>query len=636
VVHFFLGCVVRGLLRLTRAFIFIPVSVLAFFAPATSVIASSQYLSNGSFVLDQGGWSGPTGGASCSNGMPAVGGWDGQNGLFFSYVQGSVNQQIVVPEPSSLTLSYTVAGVWGGTYQATLADSDEVQSTGVSTASMPPQNQTLSITTTSPNELVTVTFSGKDGLFWAGCYGPSIKNASLIGEPTVPAIPENSVWQKVWENQSVLLTAPEGSTFTGISFISYGLPDGENGQYTINPGCHATLSEEQLSQYLGQATLEIGAFNHIFGDPCPGIGKRLAIVTQYSSSPTTTTTIAPYFNPVQNLTAVADTDGNVVLNWDAPTAGNTAPYMYNISFVDLVDEAETGGWGIWTYATNTSYSLGPWMWPGTTGYGPVRFKIQAGTAPCVGEGEGSCMYGPETTIDTVVIDPTPPTTTTTTTSTTTTTTTTTIPETTVPETTTTWVPTTTSTVPATTTTTTVPATTVPVTTLPPTTTTTSTTVPPTTTIPPTTNQPTTTAVPEPPLESGSSEAIIEEILDLEPEQLAELIEELDISSTSVEAIAAIFSEEVLSELSTEQVDALITEIASAELTDEQAEVLAAALSEAPAEVKEAFEEEINVFGGQFDTYVPANSVISVGERRVVVAAGAIIAAAPITVSSRRR
>ena len=200
-----------------------------------------------------------------------------------------------------------------------------------------------------------------------------------------------------------------------------------------------------------------------------------------TTTSTTTTTVAPYFNEVQNLTAVANSDGSVFLDWDAPVSSNTAPYMYNISFYDLVDGQETSGWGVWTYAANTSYSLGPWMWPGTTGYGPVRFKIQAGTAPCVGEGNGSCLYGPQVSVDATVVEPTPTTTTVSSTTTSTTTTepsTTTTSSTTLPATTTT---TTTEPVQTTTTTSTTTTTTTTTTTVPTTTTTTSTTVPPTTT-----------------------------------------------------------------------------------------------------------------------------------------------------------
>ena len=60
-----------------------------------------------------------------------------------------------------------------------------------------------------------------------------------------------------------------------------------------------------------------------------------------------------------------------------------------------------------------------------------------------------------------------------------------------------------------------------------------------------------------------------------------------------------------------------------------------ALTNAPDAVKEEFEEQINVFGGQFDTYVPTGSAISVEARRVVVAAAAASFAMPTPTSSRK-
>ena len=157
-----------------------------------------------------------------------------------------------------------------------------------------------------------------------------------------------------------------------------------------------------------------------------------------TTTTTTTTTIAPYYNMPNNLTAIANADGSVVLNWEAPDASNLEPYIYTISFYDMDTGSESGGWGVWKYANlPTTYNLGHWMFDGsnpvTTGYGPVRFEVRAGTSGCVGEG-GACLYGPGVSVDTEVLDPAFNTTTTTTTTTSTTTTspetTTTSPETT--------------------------------------------------------------------------------------------------------------------------------------------------------------------------------------------------------------
>jgi hypothetical protein len=128
----------------------------------------------------------------------------------------------------------------------------------------------------------------------------------------------------------------------------------------------------------------------------------------------------------------------------------------------------------------------------------------------------------------------------------------------------------------------------------------------------------------------------EEILDLSSEELADLVESIEVSELTEESIAAVFSEEVLNELSDDQVVELIDSIVPDELTGEQAEALSEALTNAPDDVKQEFESQINVFGGQFDTYVPTGSNISVGARRVVVAAAAASFATPAPVTSRKR
>jgi hypothetical protein len=152
-------------------------------------------------------------------------------------------------------------------------------------------------------------------------------------------------------------------------------------------------------------------------------GSTLSFVPADIPAPT-----AAYLNPVTNLTAVANADGSVDLDWDASAASNTAIYGYSVSFYDLtvIGGATSGGWGVWTNQ-GTNYSLSTGMFSGsnpvTTGYGPVRFGIKAGNQSCFSnEGVGPCVYGPEVTVDATVLDPTPVTTTTTTTTTTTSTT----------------------------------------------------------------------------------------------------------------------------------------------------------------------------------------------------------------------
>lgn len=71
------------------------------------------------------------------------------------------------------------------------------------------------------------------------------------------------------------------------------------------------------------------------------------------------------------------------------------------------------------------------------------------------------------------------------------------------------------------------------------------------------------------------------------------------------------------------------------LTAEQLNQIAATVSAAPVKVKRAFESQVNIFGGGLDNYVPADSNVTVAQRRALVAVGAILAAAPVMLSRRK-
>lgn len=128
---------------------------------------------------------------------------------------------------------------------------------------------------------------------------------------------------------------------------------------------------------------------------------------------------------------------------------------------------------------------------------------------------------------------------------------------------------------------------------------------------------------------------ISDVTELSTSEIVDVVESIDVSSLTEESISAVFSEEVLNELSDDQVAELIDSIVPEALSDEQAAALSEALSNAPDSVKEEFEQQINVFGGQFDTYVPTGSKVSVGARRVIVAAAAASFATPVPTSSRK-
>ena len=352
--------------------------------------------------------------------------------------------------------------------------------------------------------------------------------------------------------------------------------------------------------------------------------------TTVFSQSNNTVILPPYYNAVQNLSATTNTDGSVFLDWDAPSASNLQPHMYDVSWVDLVNGNESGGWGVWTYATNTSYSVGSFQFPQTTGYGAVRFKIRAGNAACVGEGQGQCIYGPYVTVDAVVIDPSASGTATP--------------------------------APAETTTAPAPAPLEPLPSLP---------LPesdpqmeeetpveqePSTEE--TTPEETESSLPAQDeseteeqimVEEDSSDnstveeiipqldeiaemtpeeavALVEDISELDSEQIAEVIEQiLEEEITEELAIALVTSSEVLETLTQEQAEEIFSAIEQDSLTEEQASAIVAAVQNAPVDVKEAFESEINIYGGQFDNYVALGSTIDVGTRRAVIAVNLVTA-----------
>jgi hypothetical protein len=90
------------------------------------------------------------------------------------------------------------------------------------------------------------------------------------------------------ENGTVVLTAPNGGTITGITFASYGTPNGACGNFTIG-NCHASNSIAIVSNLaIGHNSVNIPATNAVFGDPCNGTVKRLYVQATYQTQATAT------------------------------------------------------------------------------------------------------------------------------------------------------------------------------------------------------------------------------------------------------------------------------------------------------------------------------------------------------------
>jgi hypothetical protein len=112
------------------------------------------------------------------------------------------------------------------------------------------------------------------------------------------------------------------------------------------------------------------------------------------------------------------------------------------------------------------------------------------------------------------------------------------------------------------------------------------------------------------------------------EELETILEDVE-TITVEEAVAVAQDEQFVESLSESQAVAVFDAIVVSELSTQEIEAIVEAVQDAPAEVRSAFEQEINIFAEGFDEYVPLGSTVPVGTRRtlIAVAAGTAIVAA---------
>ena len=87
-------------------------------------------------------------------------------------------------------------------------------------------------------------------------------------------------------------------------------------------------------------------------------------------------------------------------------------------------------------------------------------------------------------------------------------------------------------------------------------------------------------------------------------------------------------------LTTQQAVEVFQNLEPQELNEEQITAIVEAVQNAPEEVREAFEEEVDVFGAGFDDYVPLGSEVPVSTRRTLIAVA--VGATMTAVGGRRR
>eukprot|EP01114_Cavostelium_apophysatum_P000064 TRINITY_DN1006_c0_g1_i2.p1 TRINITY_DN1006_c0_g1~~TRINITY_DN1006_c0_g1_i2.p1 ORF type:complete len:874 (+),score=176.01 TRINITY_DN1006_c0_g1_i2:359-2980(+) len=106
---------------------------------------------------------------------------------------------------------------------------------------------------------------------------------------TTSATGSSELCEEVAEGQTLSLDCLSGWLISGIEFASYGAPVGDcSGGYSETTMCHATNTSSYISdRCVGEETCTVFASNTIFGDPCSGIAKKLAVVA-ICSPPVTT------------------------------------------------------------------------------------------------------------------------------------------------------------------------------------------------------------------------------------------------------------------------------------------------------------------------------------------------------------
>lgn len=113
---------------------------------------------------------------------------------------------------------------------------------------------------------------------------------------------------------------------------------------------------------------------------------------------------------------------------------------------------------------------------------------------------------------------------------------------------------------------------------------------------------TTTTVPAPVLASG--------------EVLAEILTSLDtITENDAEELFAVLDED--------------------NLTPAEGEALVAAVQDAPVSIRALFEDQVNIFAGATDSYIPLGSTVPVGTRRVIIITTGLLVAMPAPTTRRR-
>ena len=138
-------------------------------------------------------------------------------------------------------------------------------------------------------------------------------------------------------------------------------------------------------------------------------------------------------------------------------------------------------------------------------------------------------------------------------------------------------------------------------------------------------------------EATTVEELRTALAELTPEQVKQVVNQIlaqEEPPTPEQAVALATSPEVLSVVTPQQAVEIFESLDVTELNAEEKDAVTEAVQSAPLEVRQAFEETIDIFSDDFGDYVPLGSTVPVDIRRTLIAVAA--GATTVAISSRRR
>ena len=140
----------------------------------------------------------------------------------------------------------------------------------------------------------------------------------------------------------------------------------------------------------------------------------------------------------------------------------------------------------------------------------------------------------------------------------------------------------------------------------------------------------------PTLSDTEFEAVLQDLESALPDQITAIVTTLlNTEVTSEQAVEVVSSAEVLESISGEQAQELFDVVDEGSLSFEEQTQIVEAVQEAPTAVRAAFQNKINIFGGEgFDDYVPLGSNVNVAVRRTIIVGTTILVAMPSPVVRR--